>query len=257
MSLSDTLNKNKFLFEELTKRDFKVKYKRTILGMAWSLLYPLLTLFIQQLIFKRFFGSSIPHYTIYLFAGNIVWAYYREATIGGMGSLLGNAHIFSKVNVPKYLFVFSKNVSAFINFLLTLVIFFIFVGTDGISFSVSFFSLIIPIITLAVFNIGVGLILSAMYVFFRDTGYLYEVFLTLLNYLSAIFYSVDNWSLNIQHLFLLNPVYCYIRYFRVAVIDGVFPSLILNLLCILYAAAAMGIGSLIYKKFNHEFLYYI
>jgi ABC-2 type transport system permease protein len=137
------------------------------------------------------------------------------------------------------------------------VIFFIFVGTDGISFSVSFFSLIIPIITLAVFNIGVGLILSAMYVFFRDTGYLYEVFLTLLNYLSAIFYSVDNWSLNIQHLFLLNPVYCYIRYFRVAVIDGVFPSLILNLLCIFYAAAAMGIGSLIYKKFNHEFLYYI
>lgn len=257
MKLAERIKRDQFLFEELTARDFKQKYKRTILGMGWSLLYPLLTLFIQRLVFQRFFGGSTPHYTIYLFAGNVVWSYFREATVGGMNALVTNAHIFSKVNVPKYIFVLTKNVSAFINFCLTLVIFFIFVAFDGIPFSVSFFSLLIPIGCLIVFNIGLGMILSALYMFFRDMTYLYDVFLTLLMYLSAIFYNVNNFSENIQRVFLVNPVFCYIKFFRLAVIDGVVPSFEYIALCLGYALLAILTGSYIYKKYNHEFLYYV
>lgn len=257
MQLIQRIKKEQFLFEELTARDFKQKYKRTILGMGWSLLYPLMTLFIQRLVFLHFFGQSTPHYTIYLFAGNLVWSYFREATVGGMNALVSNAHIFSKVNVPKYIFVLTKNVSALINFGLTLLVFFMFVILDKIPFSLSFFSIVVPVFCLICFNLGLGMILSAMYMFFRDMTYLYDVFLTLLMYLSAIFYNVNTFPDKIQRLFLLNPIYCYIKYFRIAIIEGRVPSIAYNSLCVLYAIGTILIGAFIYKKYNHNFLYYI
>ena len=107
------------------------------------------------------------------------------------------------------------------------------------------------------FNIGVGMVLSALCIFFRDIQYLYDVFLTLLTYVSAIFYTVDAYPLQIQRLFLLNPVYVYIKYFRVVVINGNLPSLQFHLLCFGYAAAALFIGAWLYKKKNQKFLYYV
>ena len=103
-SLITSVKKNAFLFSELVKRDFKQKYKRSILGMGWSILSPLMTLFVMKLVFTNFFGKSMPHYTIYLFSGNLVLAYYKEATKNGMNALVTNAKIFTKINVPKYLF---------------------------------------------------------------------------------------------------------------------------------------------------------
>ena len=104
------LLRHQFLFEELVKRDFKKKYKRTVLGMAWSVLSPLLMLLVMRLVFTQFFGRGMEHYTTYLFCGNLVFSYFSESTGQGMTSLMGNAGIFTKVNVPKYLFLFSKNV---------------------------------------------------------------------------------------------------------------------------------------------------
>ena len=166
------LRQHQFLFEELVKRDFKKKYKRTVLGVAWSLLSPLLTLLVMRLVFTQFFGRSMDHYTTYLFCGNLVFSYFSEATGQGMTSLMANSSIFTKVNVPKYLFLFSKNIQAIINFALTLVIFTIFCALDGITFTWKWIFLLYPVILLLLFNIGVGLILSALFVFFRDIQYL-------------------------------------------------------------------------------------
>ena len=96
-----------------------------------------------------------------------------------------------------------------------------------------------------------------MFVFFRDTSYLYDIFTLLLMYMSAIFYTVDRYSPTIQRVFLLNPIYCYIKYFRVVVLDGHLPSLAFHLLCAGYALLMLGVGALIYKKNNHKFLYYV
>jgi ABC-2 type transport system permease protein len=249
------LKKHQFLFEELVKRDFKKKYKRTVLGMVWSLLSPLLMLLVMSLVFTNFFGRRTPHYTIYLFAGNLVFTYFKEATNGGMSSLIANAGIFTKVNVPKYLFLLSKNVSSLINFLLTLIIFFVFVALDGISFTWKFFLLLYPVGCIVIFNIGVGFILSALYVFYRDIQYLYDIFTMLLMYLSAIFYTVDTFQN--QNLFYLNPIYVYITYFRRIVINGVVPDITVHLLCFLYAFSAIAIGGWCYKKYNYKFLYYL
>ena len=248
---------HQFLFCELVKRDFKKKYKGTFLGMIWSVLSPLLTLLIMSLVFTSFFGRNTPHYTIYLFCGNIIFSYFSESTNGGMGSLLGNASIFTKINVPKHLFLFSKNVQTLINFGLTLIVFFIFCIIDGITFTFAFFLLLYPIVCLVIFNIGVGLILSAMYVFFRDIQYLWSIFCMLLMYMSAIFYTLDAFSPVAQRLFLLNPIYVYIKYFRIIVIDNAIPSVQFHLLSLGYALVALGVGALIYKTKNHKFLYYV
>jgi len=255
--LLEKMKKHRFLFEELVKRDFKKKYKRTMLGVAWSMLAPLLTLLVMAVVFTQFFGRSMPHYIIYMFAGNLVFFYYREATNGGMRALVDNAGIFTKVNVPKYIFLLSKSVSSFINFLLTIVIFFIFVAIDGIAFSFKFFLLVYPVVCLLVFNIGLGLILSALYLFFKDTQYLYDLFTLMVMYLSAIFYPIDSLSDYLQQLFYLNPVFVYINYFRTIVIYNSIPSLGYHLLCAFYALIVLLIGGYIYKKHNYKFLYYV
>lgn len=246
-----------FLFEELVKRDFKKKYKRTVLGMAWSLLSPLLMLLVMKLVFTHFFGKAIPHYTIYLFCGNLIFSYFSEATKEGMNSLMGNARIFTKANVPKYLFLFSKNVQTFLNFLITLVIFFAFCAFDHIVFTWKFLLLLYPICLLLLFNIGVGLILSALFVFFRDIQYLWSVFTRLLMYMSAIFYSIETYPAHVRNLFLLNPVYLFIRYFRKIVIEATIPTAWFHLLMLADAAIVLGLGCLMYKKYNTRFLYYV
>lgn len=252
------LKEHGFLFSELVKRDFKKKYKNTYLGMIWSLLSPLLTLLVMSLVFKNFFGRNMEHYTIYLFCGNIIFSFFSDSTSGGMGSLLANAPIFTKINVPKYLFLFSRNISSLINFGMTLLVFFLFCIIDGVTFTWAFLMLIIPIVFLVIFNLGVGLILSALYVFFRDMQYLWSVFTMLLMYMSAIFYQVTEEVFGVfAKLFYINPVYVYIDYFRTIVLEGTVPSLEVHALVVGYALLAFGIGAIIYKKFNHKFLYYV
>lgn len=251
------LKKHQFLFQQLVHRDFTKKYKRTVLGVAWSVLSPLLTLLVMNLIFGTLLGSDIEHYTIYLFSGQLVFSFFNESTNEGMTSLLNNAEIFTKVNVPKYMFLFSKNVSSLINFGITLCIYFLFVLINGIPITWKFVLLLYPIACLVVFNVGVGLILSAVYVFFRDIQYLYGIFTMLLMYMSAIFYSIETFPQIGRNLFLLNPVYVYIRYFRKIVIEGTVPSLWFHLIAAGYALIAFAVGFFIYKKKNHSFLYYV
>ena len=251
------IKKYQFLFEELVKRDFKKKYKRTVLGMLWSILSPLLMLLVMRLVFTQFFGYSMEHYTIYLFCGNLIFAYFNESTGQGMTSLMGNSAIFSKVNVPKYLFLLSKNVQTLINFGLTLCVFFVFCILDGITFTWKFILLLYPIVCLILFNIGVGLILSALFVFFRDIQYLWTVCTQLLMYMSAIFYTIDRYSPMVQNLFLLNPLYLFIRYFRKIVIDATIPTIWFHLLMFADVLIVLGIGCWMYKKYNTRFLYYV
>ena len=251
------LKKYQFLFEELVKRDFKKKYKRTVLGMLWSVLSPLLMLLVMRLVFTQFFGRTTPHYTTFLFAGTLTFSFFSESTSQGMQSLMGNAAIFSKVNVPKYLFLLSKNVQCLINYGLTLCIFFVFCVLDQITFTWKFVLLLYPIVCLVLFNLGVGLILSALFVFFRDIQYLWTVFTQLLMYMSAIFYNIDQYSPMVQNLFLLNPIYLNIRYIRKIVIDATIPTIWFHLLMAADVLIVLGIGCWMYKKYNHRFLYYV
>lgn len=251
------LKTHQFLFEELVKRDFKKKYKRTVLGMAWSVLSPLLMLLVMRLVFTRFFGRSMEHYTTYLFCGNLVFSFFSESSTQGMSSLIDNAGIFTKVKVPKYMFLLSKNTQCLINFGLILCVFFLFCALDHITFTWRFVLLVYPIVCETVLCLGLGMILSALFVFFRDIQYLWSIFTQLLMYMSAIFYSIDKYGAAAQKLFLLNPVYLFIRYFRKIVIDAAVPSVWFHLLMAADALIALGIGCWMYKRNNTKFLYYV
>ena len=253
----EKLKRHRFLFEELVKRDFKKKYKRTVLGMGWSILSPLLTLLVMKLVFTQFFGRDMEHYTTYLFCGNLIFSYFSDSANQGMSSLMNNAGIFTKVNVPKYLFLLARNIQTLINFGLTLALFFLFCVVDGIVFTWKFLLLLYPLAMLLLFNIGIGLILSALYVFFRDIQYLWSVFTMLLMYMSAIFYTIDGYSQSVQNLFLLNPIYLFIRYFRKIVIEATIPTMWFHLLLFADVAVAIGLGAWMYKKYNTRFLYYL
>ena len=253
----EKIKRYQFLFSELVKRDFTKKYKRTMLGMAWSIFSPLMTLLIMWIVFSNFFGGNMKHYVVYLFAGQLVFGYFTDSTNLSMNALVNNAGIFTKVNVPKYLFLLSQNVSSLINFGLTLLLFFGFAALDGVTFTWKFLCLLYPIACLVTFNIGMGMILSALYVFFRDMQYLWGVITQLLMWMSAIFYTIEGFSYKVQMMFLANPIYLYIRYFRKIVLDGVIPSPGFHLLAAAYALAALAIGTFVYRKYNHEFLYYV
>ena len=249
--------KYKFLFKQLVKRDFTRKYKRTVLGMAWSIISPLANLLIMYLVFSRLFGNNVNHYAIYLFAGQLVFSYFTDATNMGMSALLNNAGIFTKVNVPKYLFLFSQNVSSLINFALTMVVFFVFVAIEGIPFSWKFLLLLFPTGCMILFNTGLGLILSALQVFFRDMQYLWGIMTQLIMWVSAIFYTLDSFTPLFRRLLYCNPLFVYITYFRQILLNGAVPSPALHGLCALYALLAFAVGCIMYKRYNQEFLYYV
>lgn len=251
------IDRNRFLFEELVKRDFKKKYKRTVLGLLWSVLSPLVMLSVMSFVFSQFFGRNIEYYVLYILAGQIVFAYFAESTNTGMVALLNNANIFSKINLPKYLFVFSRNITALINFCLILALFFCFVFAYGIKPNIIMFLSLYPIICLIIFNYGISLILSALYIFYRDMQYLYSLLLQVIMYGSAIFYNIDILSSNYQVAFYLNPLYIYITFIREVVIYNRTPDVLFFQLSALYAIISFMAGMYMYKKNNYKFIYYI
>lgn len=251
------LKNYQFLFEELVKRDFKTKYKGTWLGMLWSVLLPLLMFLVMRTVFIEFFGRTVPHYTTYLLSGYVIFNYFSDSTKNGMRALRQNAKIIEKVNVPKYLFVLAKNVQVFISFVLNLLVYLLFIKLDGLNITWKFVTLIYPIVMLLVFNVGLGFVLSALYTFFKDLSYFYDVVVRLISYMSAIFYNYRQFSLAIQQKFFINPIYCFIYYFRSVVIDGIIPPLWLHALIFFNALFILSFGLYLYDRYNTRFLYYM
>ena len=251
----EQLRKRGFLFSELAKRDLKGKYKGTALGIIWSVLSPLVTLLIMRVVFTHFFGANIEHFTVYLFCGNIIFSYFCDAAAQGMTSIVDNAGILTRVNAPKILFLLSKNVQAFINFLIMTSILLLICVLDGVSFTWRVFLLVYPVVMLPVFLVGLGMILSTLYVFFRDTQYIWGIFTTLLMYVSAIFYSIDTLSPSVQRLYYLNPVYLFICYFRRILIGRTVPSVGFHLWIALISAMSLAGGAMLYRKYSNSFIF--
>lgn len=255
-SFGERVSQRFFLFKQLVHRDFTGRYKRAFFGVLWSILSPMFMFAVQAVVFSQVFGRTTAHYITYLITGNVVFHYFSDASNAGMFSLSSNGSIISKIKVPKWIFLLSKNVSCTMNFGFTLIINFIIAAIDGIEFHLTFFSLIYPIIWLTIFNIGIGMILSALHVFFRDIQYFWGIAVQAILYLSAVFYRVDMFNDFAKALFYLNPIYTYITYFRSVIINNAVPDLRLHLLCAGYAVEMLLIGILVYKKNSSRFVYY-
>lgn len=242
------------LLYELVARDVKIKYRKSALGVLWTLLNPLMMMAILSIVFSNLFRFDIENYSLYLLAGQIIFNFYNESTSGAMTAILGNAALIKKVYIPKYLFVVSRITSSGINILSSfcaLILVMIFTRSE---LHWTIFLAIIPLAYLFVFSLGIGLILAALTVRFRDVIHLYSVFVTALMYLTPVIYSISmlpNW---VQFIVKLNPLTGILTIFRNVVIYNTIPSLLSLLVSGVTVIATLGIGVWVFYKQQDSFI---
>lgn len=200
---------NRALLSELVRTDFKLRYQGSVLGYAWSLLRPLFMFLILYLVFAVVFkiGDDVPHFPIYLLLGIVLWNFFMEMTSQSLGSIVGRGDLIRKIRIPRWLIIISVSISALINLGLNLVVVLIFALINGLDFSLTALLLPIFIIEIYVFSLGVSLLLSALFVKYRDVSYIWDVFLQAGFYATPILYPLTLITNNsIQKLLMINPM---------------------------------------------------
>ena len=213
-----------FVIQQLTSRELKRKYARSVLGVLWSVLNPLLSMGALSLIFSQMFRRAIENYPIYYLTGYLLWQAFTGTTNSAMTTLADNRTLLLKVKFPMELFVLTRGCTALVNlgysfvaYGVMLLVFRVEVGWAAL--------FLVPIVgCLFLFSLGISYALSAAYVFFGDVRHLYSVVLTLWMYCSAIFYPAGQLSGPIRQVVEVNPLYLYIRCLRGAVMEGLPPT---------------------------------
>ena len=212
------------LLYELVARDVKIKYRKSVLGVLWTLLNPLMMMIILSIVFSNLMKFDVQNYSLYLLCGEILFNFYNEATSGAMTSILGNAPLIKKVYIPKYLFVVSRIASSSINILSSFCALILVMLFTRQELHFTMFLVIIPLVYLIVFSMGVGLILAALTVKFRDIMHLYTVFLTGLMYLTPVIYPMSMLPGWVYKIVSINPLTMIMVIFRNVVIYNTIPS---------------------------------
>lgn len=246
-----------FLMSQLIGRDFKAKYKRSILGVLWSFLNPLLTMCVQYLVFSTIFKSSIPHFATYLMTGGILFNFFSEAVGLGLTSIVGNAALITKVYMPKYIYPISRVLSSAINVLISMIPLCFLVLLSGITLHKSMLLIPFVLFCATVFNIGMSLLLASSMVFFRDTQFLWGIFSMLWMYMTPIFYPETIIPPRFLQLYHINPLYQFIYFLRTIIIDGRAPGPYTFLYCFLCAAVPLLIGLWVFRKTQDRFVFYL
>ncbi len=239
-----------FVIRELTGRELKRKYARSYLGVVWSILNPLLSMAVISFVFSYMFRKSIENFPVYYIIGLTVWTLFRTATDSSMTALVDNKQLLLRAKLPRSIFILSRINTAVVNFLyslITLSIIMIFFKID-ITWRII---LIIPVIFLVLlFAVGIGLILSIIYVFFADIKYLYEILLTLWMFLSAIFYPASSLPDYAQVVLYNNPTFLAIDISRSVLQYGQFPPAEEWIKLSIYAIASFVIGIFVFTRFE-------
>lgn len=249
--------KYRYLLQDLIMRDIKVKYRRSVLGLLWSILNPLMMMVVITAVFQNIFRIKIENFPIYYLTGSTIFGLFSEASNSAMTSVLNASALIKKVYIPKYIFPVEKVLFAFVNFafsLIAVVLMFIVLRFQVTWTALLFF---VPALYVLVFSIGVGLVLSATSIFFRDIIHLYSVLLMAWQYLTPIVYPYDALPDKIKQIMAFNPMYYYVDYFRQVVMYGKIPSLTFNLICFAFASSALLIGLHVFKKQQDRFILFI
>ena len=248
------------LLQNLVAKDFKVKYRRSALGIAWSVLNPLLTMVVLTVVFSKILRIDVgTDFATYYIVGSSLWNFFSESTSTSLRSVLNSASLINKVYIPKYMFPLEKCLFALVNFAFSLVAVLLVMLVRGVYPTFAAFLFPIPVLYCFIFACGMSLFLSAATVYFRDVEHLYSVLLTMWIYLTPILYPIDmlkNHAL-IQKIIMLNPMTHYVMYFRNVVMFGTIPSLQENLICVAFSLGFFAFGALVFKKTEGNFILHI
>ena len=241
-------------------RDFKVKYKRSVLGVLWSLLYPILTMAVMALVFTNVFKFTTPgvNYLAYLMSGLVIFNYFSEASNLAMSSVVANFSLINKVYMPKYIFPLSKCVFVGINFLLSQIPLYIILLATGTG--VNLYHLLLPYayLCLFLFTLVFGLILATVAVFLRDMFYIYGVMISLWTYMTPIMYDIaiiDNPYL--LFLFKCNPMDWFVYFTRRIILYNTITEINAWVYCMVFGFGTLLVGIFTFKKNQDKFIYYV
>lgn len=249
-----TVKRYRFLLRQLVARDFKAKYKRSVFGVLWSFLNPLLTMTVQYIVFSTVFQNDIQNFPAYLLIGVVFFNFFSEVCGLGLMSIIGNAPLITKVYIPKCIFPISKVLSSFINFLLALLPLSAVLLLTGQRVTKAVFLLPFSLICLLLFCLGMVLLLSAMMVFFRDVQFLWNVVSLLWMYATPIFYPETIIPARFITLYKMNPLYHFIRFTRLILLDGASPEPQAYLFCVIAAVIPLLLGIAVFRKTQDRFV---
>lgn len=245
------------LLNELVVRDLKLKYRRSILGYIWSLLNPLLMMTIMTMVFSYMFRFDIPNYPLYLICGQTLWSFLSESTSMAMQSVLANGSLIRKVYIPKYIFPIARVMSSFVTMTFSLVAILIVMVATGVPLSWELLLVPLALLFLLIFCMGIGMILSAMAVYFRDIVHLYGVLTMAWMYVTPIFYPISALPEEISYYIQFNPMYHYLTFFRSLVLYGAPPSADVWFWCIFCSILSFLIGILVFRRLQRNFILYV
>jgi ABC-2 type transport system permease protein len=261
------LGRYRFFLVDLVARDIKTKYRRSTLGVFWSVLNPLMMMCVLTAVFSFALRVQVDvrgGYPLFYLTGYIIFNFVSESTNFSLVSLLNSAGLIKKVFIPRYIFPLEKCCYAFVNMCLTLlafvIVFVVFLITGRITPDANMWTMalaIVPMIYVFIFAFGLGLLLSAAAIFFRDVLHLWSVFLSVWMYASPIIYPLEAVPAWLRELLKLNPLTHYINYFRAVLIEGRVPGLTENLTCIVFSLAAFAVGLIAFRKRQDRFILYI
>ncbi len=247
----------RFLIQQLVSRDFKTKYKRSILGYLWSFLNPLLTMLVQYIVFSTIFRSDIKNFPVYLLSGIILFNFFSEAVGQGLSAIVGNTALITKVYVPKYIYPVTKVLSCSINLMISMIPLLLMILFTGTRITKAILLLPYALLCLLIFCIGMSLILSSSMVFFRDTQYLWGIVSLAWMYATPLFYPETIIPVQFKFIHRFNPMYYMIKFARCILIDGLSPEPALYGWCAICAFVSLGIGLFVFKKTQDKFVLYL
>lgn len=260
------VQKDVFILKQLVTRDFKRKYRRSVLGVVWSVLNPLLMMIVMAIVFSTIFaqgrnGSVSPEmYPLYLIVGNVTFAVMSDSTSQALMSIIDNASLLKKIKVHRFVFPVQKVLFSLVNFAFSLVAVALVMLWFRVMPTWHLIWLPVGLVLLMLFCMGLGLMLSALTVFFRDIMHIWSVVITAWTYFTPIFWTDD--YIHAMHPILQmfmygNPMYNYLNFMRQIFLWQTNPEPITIALCAGWAIVMFALGYFIFHKLEHKFILYI
>lgn len=245
------------LVVQLVERSIKVRYKRSVLGVAWTMLNPFFTMLVLTVVFSQVFRFSTKNYPVYVLSGVMAWNFFSNTTTAAMGEMVWGGGLLNRIYVPKAVFAVTALGTSIVNMGLSLIPLFVIALFLGVPITPALIAMIPAVILMAMFSLGVGLLLSTAVVYFADMLPVYDVLLTMWMYLTPIIYPLDIIPPAILPFFKLNPMYIMVEAFRAPLMTGLVPGWDIWGLAIVYAVVSLVMGGIVFASRSNEYVYRI
>ena len=250
----DNFKKFRPLLSELITRDIKNKYRKSILGVFWTILNPLFMMIVLSVVFSNLFKFDIEYFPVYLLSGQLIFTFFSESTTNAMGAIIANGPLIKKIYVPKYVFVLSRIFSSSINLLASFTALIFVMLAMRVELHYTILLVPIPLFFVIGFSLGVGLLLAALTVKFRDIMHLYSVFVTALMYLTPVIYPMSILPEWLEKVVLLNPLTNILIMFRDVMMNNTLPSILSMVIAFAEVIVVMVLGLYVFYKRQDTFI---